>query len=147
MKIALFAVCLGVSALATAVQAADFKSVAAAPAILYDAPSLRGTKLFVAPRNTPLEVILTYGNWVKVRDAGGDLSWIEASALGEQRWVVVSVANARIRAAQDEAASVVFSADKNVLLELLAPAASGWVKVKHRDGQSGYVKAAEVWGE
>lgn len=147
MKIAVCAVCLGLMVQAGAAQAADFKSVAAAPAILYDAPSVRGTKMFIAPRNMPLEVILSYGSWVKVRDAGGDLSWIEASALSEQRWVVVTVANARIRASQDEAASVVFSADKNVLLELLAPAASGWVRVRHRDGQSGYVKASDVWGE
>ncbi|WP_025918167.1 SH3 domain-containing protein [Herminiimonas sp. CN] len=147
MKIAVCAVCLGLMVQAGTAQAADFKSVAAAPAILYDAPSVRGTKLFIAPRNMPLEVILSYGNWVKVRDAGGDLSWIEAGALSEQRWVVVSVANARVRASQDEAASVVFSADKNVLLELLAPAASGWVRVRHRDGPSGYVKASEVWGE
>ena len=128
-------------------QAADFKSVAAASAILYDAPSMRGTKLFVAPRNMPLEVILSYGNWIKVRDASGDLSWIEDSMLGEQRWVVVTVANAKIRASGDDTASVVFSADKNVLLELQASDASGWIKVRHRDGQSGYVKASEVWGE
>ena len=144
MKTAVFAVsvCLGCTA-----QAVDFKSVAAAPAILYDAPSVRGAKLFIAPRNMPLEVILSYGNWVKVRDASGDLSWVESSALKTQRWVVVSVANAQIRASQDEAASIVFSADKNVLLELQAPATSGWLKVKHRDGQSGYVKAGDVWGE
>lgn len=147
MKIAVFAVCLGLMAQAGVVQAGDFKSVAAAPAILYDAPSVRGAKLFIAPRNMPLEVILSYGNWVKVRDASGDLSWVEASALSEQRWVVVSVANAKIRASQDEAGSVAFSADKNVLLELLEPAASGWLRVKHRDGQSGYIKATEVWGE
>ena len=132
---------------AGAAQGADFKSVAAATAVLYDAPSVRGTKLFIAPRNMPLEVILSYGSWIKVRDASGDLSWIEASMLGEQRWVVVTVANARIRASHDEIANVVFSADKNVLLELLASDAPGWLKVRHRDGQSGYVKASEVWGE
>lgn len=147
MKIAVLAICLGLMAQAGVAQAADFKSVAAAPAILYDAPSVRGTKLFVAPRNMPLEVILSYGNWTKVRDASGDLSWIEASMLGEQRWVVVTAANAKIRASADETASVVFSADKNVLLELQASDASGWIKVRHRDGQSGYVKASEVWGE
>lgn len=130
-----------------AAQAADFKSVGAAPAVMYDAPSERGAKVFIAPRHMPLEVILIYGNWVKVRDASGDLSWVESSALDQQRWVVVTVADARILASQDEAASVVFSADKNILLELLAPAASGWVRVKHRDGQSGYVKASDVWGE
>ena len=42
-----------------------------------------------------------------------------------------------------------FSADKNVLLELTdaTPVSGGWVKVKHRDGQSGFVKASEVWGD
>ncbi|MEO8599657.1 MAG: SH3 domain-containing protein [bacterium] len=149
MKTAVFvvSVCLGYMAQLGTAQAVDFKSVAAAPAIMYDAPSVRGAKLFIAPRNMPLEVILSYGNWVKVRDASGALSWVESSALSAQRWVVVSVANAKIRASQDEAASIVFSADQNVLLELQAPAASGWIKVKHRDGQSGYVKAADVWGE
>ncbi|MEO8407585.1 MAG: SH3 domain-containing protein [Oxalobacteraceae bacterium] len=147
MKIAVFAVCLGLMVQAGAAQAADFKSVAAAAAVLYDAPSVRGTKLFIAPRNMPLEVILSYGNWIKVRDASGDLSWVEADMLSEQRWVVVNVANAKIRVSRDETAGIVFSADRNVLLELQASDASGWVKVKHRDGQSGYVKASEVWGE
>ncbi|NMM26607.1 MAG: hypothetical protein HHJ12_04765 [Glaciimonas sp.] len=147
MKTAIFAVSLGLIVQAGIAHAVDFKSVAAAPAIMYDAPSVRGAKLFIAPRNMPLEVILSYGDWTKVRDVSGDLSWVESSALNAQRWVVVNVANARVLASQDETAGVVFSADKNVLLELLAPATSGWLKVKHRDGQSGYVKAADVWGE
>jgi SH3-like domain-containing protein len=57
-------------------HALDFKSVGAAPAILYDAPSTKGSKLFVAPRGMPVEVVLSYGDWVKVRDAGGDLGRI-----------------------------------------------------------------------
>ncbi|HEY8102673.1 MAG TPA: hypothetical protein VIF82_18190, partial [Burkholderiaceae bacterium] len=58
-----------------AAHAIDFKSVGAAPAILYDAPSLRGKKVFIAPRNMPVEVVFTYGEWSKVRDVVGDLSW------------------------------------------------------------------------
>jgi hypothetical protein len=58
----------------------------------------------------------------------------------------VRVANAKIRAAADEAAALVFSADKSVLLEMAEPLAAGWLKVKHRDGQAGYVKVSDVWG-
>ena len=58
-----------------------------------------------------------------------------------------SVANAKIRSSADDAAPIVFSADRGVLLDLAEPVASGWIKVKHRDGQSGYVKASEVWGD
>jgi SH3-like domain-containing protein len=130
-----------------AAHAIDFKSVGDAPAVLYDAPSLRGVKKFVAPRQMPLEVVLTYGEWSKVRDASGDLLWLESKALSSKRTVVVNVANLKVRAAAEDAAAIVFSADKGVLLELSAPAAAGWVKVRHRDGQAGYAKATEVWGE
>lgn len=132
---------------AVAAPAVEFKSVGSAPAIMYDAPSLKGKKLFIAPRGMPVEVVLTYGEWNKVRDAAGDLVWIEAKALTSKHNVVVKAANVRVRTATEEAASVVFTADKGVLLEVVESAGSGWIKVRHRDGQSGYVRASEIWGE
>lgn len=131
---------------AGASHAADFKSVGAAPAILYDAPSVKGVKLFVAPRGMPLEVVLSYGEWVKVRDAGGDLCWAEARALSPKRTVVIKTAAAKIRTAADDNAALSFTADKGVLLDLMEVAAGGWVKVRHRDGAIGYVKSSDIWG-
>lgn len=127
-------------------HAADFKTVGAAPAILYDAPSTKGGKLFVVPRGTPLEVVLTYGEWVKVRDISGDLAWTEAKGLSAKRNVIVRNANAKVRATADDAAPLVFTADKGVLLELADPAAGSWVKVRHRDGLTGYIKNTDIWG-
>ena len=127
--------------------ALDFKSVGAAPAIMYDAPSEKGRRVYVAPRGMPVEVVLTYGEWSKVRDAAGTLSWISSKALTPKRMLVVSAANARIFTSADEASPVVFSADKNVLLELIEGPANGWIKVRHRDGQSGYINAGDVWGD
>ncbi len=136
----------GLSLLAGAAHALEFKAVGASPVILYDAPSTKGGKLYVAPRGMPVEVILTYGTWSKVRDMAGDLSWIESKELVARRNVVVRAANAKVRAAADESSAVVFSADKNVLLEMVEPGTGGWLKVKHKDGQIGYVKTSEVWG-
>lgn len=141
------AVALSAALASNAAHALDFKSVGAAPAILYDAPSEKGRRVFVAPRGMPVEVVLTYSDWSKVRDAAGTLSWVQSKALVAKRTVVVSVANAKIHATADEASPTVFSADKNVLLDMAEPATSGWVKVRHRDGQSGFVKASEVWGD
>ena len=132
---------------ASGAHALDFKSVGAAPAVLYDAPSEKGRKVFIAPRGMPVEIVLTYGEWTKVRDASGDLFWIESKALTPKRNVIVSTASAKVRASADDAAAILFSADKSVLFELAEPLASGWVKVRHRDGQSGYVKSTDVWGE
>ena len=127
-------------------HALDYKSVGATPVVLYDAPSEKGRRVFVAPRGMPVEVVLTYGEWTKVRDASGDLSWVSSKALVSKRNLQVKVANTKIRSNPNDSATQVFSADKGVLLELLEPGTSGWLKVHHRDGQSGYVKATDVWG-
>ena len=127
-------------------QALDFKAVGAAPVILYDAPSEKGRRVAIAPRGMPVEVVLTYGDWTKVRDASGDLSWVQSAGLTGKRNLQVKVANAKVRANPSDTAAQVFSADKGVLLELVEPVASGWVKVRHRDGQTGYIKATDVWG-
>lgn len=133
--------------LATAAShAVDFKTVGAAPVILYDAPSAKGGKLYVAPRGMPLEVVLSYGEWVKVRDASGEMAWTEAKGLSAKRNVVARAANLKVRASPDDAASPIILVDKGVLLEMSEQPSSGWVKVRHKDGQSGYVKTSEVWG-
>lgn len=127
-------------------HAVEFKSVGAAPAILYDAPSIRGKKVFIAPRNMPVEVVFSYGDWSKVRDATGDLSWIETKMLTAKRTVIVSTLNASIHTSPDDASPVSFTADKGVVLEISEPVASGWLKIKHGDGQGGFIKITDVWG-
>jgi SH3-like domain-containing protein len=146
MRRLLSVVVAGLSLLTGLAHALEFKSVGASPVILYDAPSTKGGKVYVAPRGMPVELILTYGTWSKVRDMAGDLSWVESKDLVARRNVIVRVANAKVRAAADESSSIVFSADKNVLLEMAEPVAGGWLKVKHKDGQLGYLKVSEVWG-
>jgi SH3-like domain-containing protein len=132
---------------AGAAHAVEYKSIGAAPAILYDAPSEKGRKVYAAPRGMPVEVVLTYGDWTKVRDSGGDLSWVESKALVTRRSLVTTVAGAKVRAQPEESAPLVFTAAKGVLLELSEPVSSGWIKVRHQDGQAGFIRAAEVWGE
>ena len=129
-----------------AAAAFDFKTVGAHAAILYEAPSTRSGKLYVAPTGMPVEVVLSYGDWVKVRDATGDMAWTEARNLSARRNVIVRVASAKVRSAPDDNAPVVMTAEKNVLLELVDPEAGNWVRVRHRDGTSGYVKASDIWG-
>lgn len=132
----------------TSALALEYKSVGANPTVLYDTPSAKGKKLFVAPRGMPVEIILSYGEWAKVRDASGGLAWVEAKTLVAKRHIIIQAASAKVRANPDDAAFINFSAEKGVLLELQSERANnGWLKVKHRDGQIGFVKATEVWGE
>ena len=133
------------AALSGPLLAIEYRTVDAA-AVLYDAPSQRGSKLFVIRRGTPVELVVSLEGWSKVRDADGGLAWIEARHLAKRRTVIVTAARAQIRQSADESAPVVFEAEKNVSLVYLEVAPGGWAKVRHRDGQAGVVRASQVWG-
>jgi SH3-like domain-containing protein len=126
--------------------AADFRSVAENAAVLYDAPSAKAKKLYVVSHGYPVEVLVVVEGWSKVRDVSGELTWIESKQLSDKRTVVVRMPLAQVREAADDNAPVAFQAQQNVLLELLEVASGGWLRVRHRDGQSGYVRVAQVWG-
>ncbi|WP_229429777.1 SH3 domain-containing protein [Massilia sp. ZL223] len=131
---------------ASSAFAFDFKTVGPPMAILYDTPSAKGNKLYVAPAGMPVQVMLSYGEWVKVRDMNGDVAWTQAKALSARRNVLVRVPGAKVFSEPSDTSPVLMTADKGVLLELVDPNAVTWVRVRHRDGLTGYIKASDIWG-
>ncbi len=138
---------LGLLLAAGNARALDFGSVGAPSAILYDAPSLKGKKLYVVSRYTPLELVVSLNDWVKVRYQDGSLAWVEKRALGTARYVAVTADLASVRQTADAAGPVAFQVRKQVALELLENTGTGWLKVRHPDGATGYIKAIDVWGD
>jgi SH3-like domain-containing protein len=148
MRRTVFALPLLLALATPASHALDYRSVSETT-VLYDAPSQKAKALFAIASGTPVEVIVTLDIWVKVRDSRGDLAWIERRQLAEQRMVQVRGNGAEIRAEASESATLVFTAEADVLLEWLGSGeagTAGWVKVRHRDGQQGFVKVGQVWG-
>jgi SH3-like domain-containing protein len=138
---------LAVIALAAApAGAAEFRALGDKPAILYDAPSTRADRLFVASRNYPFEVLVKLDQWTKVRDSNGEVAWVENAALGTRPTVLVTVPLADVRAGPNAASALAFEAYKQVVLEVVEAPAEGWVKVRHRDGQQGFIRVAHIWG-
>jgi SH3-like domain-containing protein len=127
------------------VAAADFRAVTDA-AILYDAPAVRGKKLYVAPRGMPVEVVVSNEGWARVRDKSGELAWIERKFLSEKRTVIANAPAVVVREQASDNARVVITVAQDVVLELVDPPSSGWAKVKHRDGATGFVAIGQVWG-
>jgi SH3-like domain-containing protein len=128
-------------------NAAEFRSVHDSAAVLYDAPSRQATPLYVVSRSYPLEVIVNLEAWVKVRDHAGALTWIEKKALSDKRMVLVTAPSAEAHQRPEDGAPAVFSAAQNVALELVEIAPNGWLRVRHSDGATGFVRAASVWGD
>jgi SH3-like domain-containing protein len=145
--LALLLASLGASVAASRASAADFRSVQENAAVLYDAPSRQATPLFVVSRSYPLEVIVNLEAWVKVRDHAGALTWVERKALSEKRTVLVTAPSAEVRSRAEDGAPAVFSAAQSVTLDLVEIAPNGWLRVRHSDGASGFVRAASVWGD
>lgn len=128
-----------------AAHAIEFRSVADEIAVLYDAPSSESTKRLILTRGYPVEVIITSGNWVRVRDEAGTFAWIELKRLDSKRTVMVSGAAAEARESPGGSAPVVFRAEKGVVLDFVE-VSGGWAKVRHRSGVVGFIRLRDLWG-
>jgi len=126
--------------------AAEFRSVSENAAVLFDAPSLKAKKTYVISRGYPVEIIVAVEGWYKIRDAGGELAWVEAKSLSERRTLMVKTKLADVRQAAADNAPLVFQVEQNVLLDLVELTDTGWARVTHRDGQSGFIRINQVWG-
>lgn len=132
--------------LAFPASALEFRSTARA-ALLYDSPSTAGTRVSIAGSGLPLEIIVELQTWAKVRDHNGRLAWIEKSALGLTKTVMIKADSSTIRLRPRPDAEVVFRAARGVLFELTGPIDGfGWLPVKHASGKTGWLPAHEAWG-
>ena len=113
---------------------------------MYDAPSDKAKKIFLAPQGMPVEVISVLRTWVKVRDPLGDIAWMSRDDLGERR-MVMATSVAVLRREAEPYAPTWFSVDRGVVLELLEDKpVNGFLKVRYADGQVGYIQPNQVWG-
>jgi len=145
MKLVRPALMLAAMQLAVPAWALEYLSVAN-PTIMYDAPSTRGKPLYIVKAGTPVEVIVNVDNFVKVWDAQGTLAWIEKKQLSDQRTLIVKSDRAQIRTDASDTAPLAFEAVNGVILDMTGSPINGWVAVRHRDGQSGFVRTQQVFG-
>ncbi|HSD36907.1 MAG TPA: SH3 domain-containing protein [Rhodocyclaceae bacterium] len=128
-----------------AAQALDYRSLSDNTQVL-DAGSAKANAQFILLKGTPVELIVTLDRWAKVREASGGIGWIERSLLSERRQLIVTATAAEVRQAPASDAPVVFAASKDLLLEPVDKPAGSWIKVKHRDGRTGFIELKAVWG-
>ena len=126
---------------------ARFRSIGTDDTVMYDAPSDKAKKLYQAPRGMPVEVIAVLQAWVKVRDMEGDIAWVLRDDLSDRRTVVASTTVPLYQEPNADAPQW-FEAARGVVFELEddKPDDAGFVRVRHADGQSGYVELGQVWG-
>jgi SH3-like domain-containing protein len=138
------------AAISFAATAEEFKQTTGAATIGYEGPSARAEKQFIYSRGTPLEVLVSIEGWYKVRDSQGTLIWIERRALGDRTNVQVKPnVPAEVFTNPDANSPIAFRVDGSVLLVLVAPpspATGPFAQVRHRDGQTGFVRVDAIFG-
>ena len=126
---------------------AEFRSVASAKTILYEAPSATTKRVYLVGEGYPLEIIVNLGDWLKVRDPYGTLSWAESKNLQSKRTVIVKVDKANIYKDPESKSALVATIEKDVVIELSDPLiANGWIKVRYQQDLDGYIQTSQVWG-
>jgi len=106
----------------------------------------RQKKLFVVSRYYPVEVLSSQKEWARVRDATGGIAWIPVAALSGQRWLLVTADQTVVRDSPKGDGKALFSVSRDGVLQLVQPPQDGWVKVRHRDGSSGFARITDLWG-
>jgi len=126
---------------------AEFRSVAFAKTILYEAPSATTKRVYLVGEGYPLEIIVNLGDWLKVRDPYGTLSWAESKNLQSKRTVIVKVDKANIYKDPESKSALVATIEKDVVIELSDPLiANGWIKLRYQQDLDGYIQTSQVWG-
>jgi len=95
--------------------------------------------------NEPLDVIKKSGNWYKTRDFENDVGWIFHTLVEKISTVTVKVPLVNIRTGPGTNFRALFQAEKGVSFKLLSEKGK-WFKIKHADGEIGWIHRSMVWG-
>lgn len=98
-------------------------------------------------RNYPLKVLdRADGGWVKIADCEGDQGWALAKYLSFAPYVITNRDKpANIRKGPGTDSEIAFTSDKGVVLKVIEEK-TGWLRVKHQDGDEGWISAKIVFG-
>jgi len=120
-------------------------SVAAEKANVRSGPGTEHEILWVVGRYYPFDIIKKYGPWYKIRDFEEDIGWIHKSLLKDVPAVTVTGTRVNIREGPGKNFKILFQAEKGVSFKLLKRQKK-WLKVKHADGEVGWIIKSLVWG-
>ena len=113
-------------------------------------PSTSSPIIWELGKGFPLKVVGSKGSWYKVSDFENDVGWIYKNLVSRKPHLIVKVnKNSKdqinIRSGPGTAYQVVGKAQYGVVFETLQRK-SGWVKVRHETGFTGWIKRSLLWG-
>ena len=95
-------------------------------------------------KNMPVEIILEFKNWRKIRDADGTEGWVNERMVAGKRTVLVRGQVRQLHESPSAESGVVARAEPGVVAALLT-CEKAWCRVE-ASGIRGWLKRDEIWG-
>jgi len=108
-------------------------------------PGSNYSVLWELGKGFPLKVLGRKGGWVKVEDFEGDTGWIYGKLVTKNPHLIVKKKRINVRSGPGRHYRLVGKANYGVVFETIK-SSKGWVKVKHENGLTGWVKRDLLWG-
>lgn len=96
-------------------------------------------------RGYPLKVLGRQGNWLKVIDFENDTGWIYKPLVSHRAYLIVKKPVVNIRSGPGTGYRLIGKANYGVVLRTVSRSRS-WVKIRHENGLTGWVKRSLLWG-
>ena len=144
MKKTLFYTVL-VFVLSVGTASAERLSVGVNKANVRSGPGKNYEVLWSVGKYFPVDIVKTSGDWRQIRDYEGDVGWIHHSLLKEVPSVIVKGSLVNVREGPGKDTKVLFQAETGVSFKV-EEQKDKWLRVKHADGDTGWIHESLVWG-
>lgn len=129
---------------------AEILSVKGEKVNLREGPGIKYNIKYEYNKGFPFEVIERKKEWVKVKDFENDTGWMHKSVLSKRRYTIVKAnrnkdKSINIRNGPGSDNQIIGKAYYGVVLKILEHE-SGWVKVQHQSGLTGWISSNLLWG-
>lgn len=125
--------------------AAEMVRVKVKTANVRSGPGTNFNKVWKVHKNYPYRVLKRKGRWLNVRDFEGFKDWIYGPLTDHKSAVVVKVNRANVRKGPGTNYPILFTADMGVSF-LVDEKRGKWLKVRHADGDNGWIFGKLLWG-
>lgn len=96
-------------------------------------------------KNYPFKVLERTGEWLLVADFDGDRGWISGKFVSFSPYVITRLEKCNVRQGPSTENKIAFTAERGVLFKVVEQK-KGWLKIKHSDGDEGWVSPKIVFG-
>ncbi len=132
---------------ATAIKVSQMVSIVRDNVNIRSGPGKKYQVLWELDLGMPLRIVETRGNWYKVSDFEGDVGWVYKTMVTRTPHLVVrkGVGRVTIYSKPASSAKIVGQAESGVVFRTL-DRKTGWAKVRHQSGLTGWIQRDLLWG-